>query len=175
MTSKSNDKDSLVTDLLTQDDKMGKIVDEVDRFFRSVHAEVEDWKFAMEDDGDGTRIFVRFQIHIGSTQSASATRHSRIAAKDAGGARSREEDPAAREGSLRATERSDIPPRAASPKVDVDVAVASDPDLAFFIEEWKHRRESRPHGEFHKAGAPMVEPTPRTPVHPRHRGAAERT
>jgi hypothetical protein len=125
MTPKSNDKDSLVTDILTPDDKMGRIVDEVDRFFRSVHAGMEDWKFAMEDDGDGTRIFVRFQIHSGSTQSASATRHSRIAAQDVGGARPREEDPAAREDSLRATEPSDAPPRVASPKVDVDVAVAS--------------------------------------------------
>src|SRR5579863_6911100 len=46
------------------DEKMHQIVDEVDRFFKAVHADIEDWKFSMEDYGDGPRIFVRFQIHV---------------------------------------------------------------------------------------------------------------
>ncbi len=48
--------------------KMVTIVDEVDRFFKSVHADIEDWKFSMEDYGDGTRIFVRFQVHINRSE-----------------------------------------------------------------------------------------------------------
>jgi hypothetical protein len=41
-----------------------KIVDEVDRFFGNMNAELEDWKVSMEEFQDGTRIFARFQILI---------------------------------------------------------------------------------------------------------------
>lgn len=41
-----------------------RIVDEVDRFFDSLNAEVEDWKLSMEEFSDGTRIFARVQILI---------------------------------------------------------------------------------------------------------------
>ena len=41
-----------------------RIVDEIDKFFENLNAEIEDWKFSMEEFKDGTRIFARFQILI---------------------------------------------------------------------------------------------------------------
>jgi hypothetical protein len=41
-----------------------RVVDELDRFLDKLNAEVEDWKFSMEEFQDGTRIFARFQIVI---------------------------------------------------------------------------------------------------------------
>lgn len=41
-----------------------KIVEEMDKFFENLNAEIEDWKFSMEEFRDGTRIFARFQILI---------------------------------------------------------------------------------------------------------------
>jgi len=41
-----------------------KIVDEIDKFFDSLNAEMEDWKVSMEEYPDGTRIFARFQILV---------------------------------------------------------------------------------------------------------------
>jgi hypothetical protein len=41
-----------------------KIVEEMDKFFDNLNAEIEDWKFSMEEFRDGTRIFARFQILI---------------------------------------------------------------------------------------------------------------
>lgn len=162
-----------MVELRMQDEKMGKIVDEVDRFFRSVHAEVEDWKFAMEDDGDGTRIFVRFQVHIGSTQSSARPKPPSIEVSGAGGARIPEEEFAVRKG----RPPSDAPPvpPLRSPSPEIDAAVSSDPDLAYFVDEWKHKRENRPHGEFHKAGAPLVEAPVSAAAHRRHRSDAART
>ncbi len=43
-------------------DNVEKIVDEMDRFFDSMNAELEDWKVTMEEFSDGTRIFARLQI-----------------------------------------------------------------------------------------------------------------
>ena len=40
------------------------LVDEMDRFFDSLNAEIEGWKFLMEEFEDGTRILARFQIRI---------------------------------------------------------------------------------------------------------------
>jgi len=40
------------------------IVNEIDMFLDSLNAEIEDWKFSMEEYKDGTRIFARFQILI---------------------------------------------------------------------------------------------------------------
>ena len=40
------------------------IVNEIDMFLDSLNAEIEDWKFSMEEFKDGTRIFARFQILI---------------------------------------------------------------------------------------------------------------
>jgi hypothetical protein len=39
-----------------------KIADEIDRFFDSINAELEDWKVSMEEYSDGTRIYARFQV-----------------------------------------------------------------------------------------------------------------
>jgi hypothetical protein len=39
-----------------------KIVDELDKFFESLNAEMEGWKVSMEEYPDGTRIFARFQM-----------------------------------------------------------------------------------------------------------------
>lgn len=41
-----------------------RIVDEIDKFFDNLNAELEDWKISMEEFGDGTRIFARFQILV---------------------------------------------------------------------------------------------------------------
>ncbi|OPY34268.1 MAG: hypothetical protein A4E32_00540 [Methanomassiliicoccales archaeon PtaU1.Bin124] len=41
-----------------------KIVDEIDHFFETINAEMEDWKVSMEEYKDGTRIYARFQILI---------------------------------------------------------------------------------------------------------------
>jgi hypothetical protein len=43
-------------------DNVEKIVDEMDKFFDSMNAELEDWKVTMEEFSDGTRIFARLQI-----------------------------------------------------------------------------------------------------------------
>jgi hypothetical protein len=40
------------------------MVDEIDKFFDTINAQMEDWKVSMEEYADGTRIFVRFQILI---------------------------------------------------------------------------------------------------------------
>ena len=39
-----------------------RIVDELDRFFESLNAEMEGWKISMEEYPDGTRVFARFQM-----------------------------------------------------------------------------------------------------------------
>jgi hypothetical protein len=39
-----------------------KIVDEIDKLFENLNAELEDWKISMEEHTDGTRIFARFQV-----------------------------------------------------------------------------------------------------------------
>jgi len=40
------------------------LVEEMDRFFDSLNAEIEGWKFVMEEFEDGTRILARFQIRL---------------------------------------------------------------------------------------------------------------
>jgi hypothetical protein len=40
------------------------LVDEMDRFFDSLNAEIEGWKFVMEEFEDGTRLLARFQIRL---------------------------------------------------------------------------------------------------------------
>jgi hypothetical protein len=40
------------------------LVEEMDRFFNSLNAELEGWKFLMEEFEDGTRILARFQIRL---------------------------------------------------------------------------------------------------------------
>jgi hypothetical protein len=45
-------------------ENVGKIVEELDKFFDNLNAEIEDWKFSMEEFRDGTRIFARFQVLV---------------------------------------------------------------------------------------------------------------
>src|SRR5579863_570218 len=71
------------------DEKMHNIVDEVDRFFKSVHAEIEDWKFSMEDYGDGTRIFVRFQLHINRSGASAHPKRTTLPSEDSNAAHDR--------------------------------------------------------------------------------------
>jgi len=40
-----------------------RIVEEIDKFFDSLNAEMENWKVSMEEYEDGTRFFARFQIY----------------------------------------------------------------------------------------------------------------
>ena len=40
------------------------LVEEMDQFFASFNAEIEGWKFVMEEFEDGTRILARFQIRL---------------------------------------------------------------------------------------------------------------
>lgn len=40
------------------------IVEEIDKFFDQINAELEDWKFSMEERPEGARIFARFQVLI---------------------------------------------------------------------------------------------------------------
>jgi hypothetical protein len=39
-----------------------RILDEVDKFFEDLNAELEDWKISMEEFPDGTRLFARVQV-----------------------------------------------------------------------------------------------------------------
>jgi hypothetical protein len=139
-------------------EEMYKIVDEVDRFFKSIHADIEDWKFSMEDYGDGTRLFVRFQIHF--DQSAVSARPK----------------PTSDQGSIRGglTNRADNRP-ALSGRSEPDLRESSavlpqpdgagesrraDLDLASFVDLWRRKREQSIQGEYHKPGAPFVDARP---------------
>jgi hypothetical protein len=144
------------TQVSGDEQKMNKIVDEVDRFFKSVHADIEDWKFSMEDYGDGTRIFVRFQIHINSSgnkappervtvkvPTLSPPHDTAIAVSIVPGGRTL---PDGRE----VTEDIHEPD-------GTGAARRADQDLASFVEVWRGKQENKMGGEFHKPGAPFME------------------
>jgi len=62
-----SDKEKIVSALRLihgKKENVEKIADTVDEFFENLHLEIEDWKFSMEEFSDGTRIFIRFQIHV---------------------------------------------------------------------------------------------------------------
>jgi hypothetical protein len=139
----------------SDEQKMSNIVDEMDRFFQSVHADIEDWKFSMEDYGDGTRIFVRFQIHINKTVGSTGLKN-RVA-----------RDPNQKPGLPRPLR---VPARVAAGKEDPvenleDLSLPdstgdrerAEKDLASFVELWRHKRDSDFGGEYHKEGAPYLE------------------
>lgn len=48
--------------------KVETIVNEIDLFFDSLGAEIEDWKFSMAEYRDGTRIFFRLQVLLKKDQ-----------------------------------------------------------------------------------------------------------
>jgi hypothetical protein len=56
---------SIIVDALGGSKKnVEHLVEEMDRFFESLNAEIEGWKFVMEEFEDGTRILARFQIKL---------------------------------------------------------------------------------------------------------------
>jgi hypothetical protein len=62
-----SDKEKIVSalHLITgKKENVEKIADTVDKFLENLRLEIEDWKFSMEEFSDGTRIFLRFQIHV---------------------------------------------------------------------------------------------------------------
>jgi hypothetical protein len=151
---------------------VGTIVQEVDRFLRSVRANIEDWKFSMEDSGDGTRIFVRFQILIEPSdgpdhRTTSGAREQgseeRVDARHAPPAEPARATSGAPDGGA---------PLDARRKGEVDDR--SDPDLALFVEEWRRKRDRRVGGEFHKPGAPLGDTPTETRTRRQRRRAASR-
>jgi len=170
-----------LAELAGGDDKMGKIVDEMDRFFKSVHADIEDWKFSMEDYGDGTRIFVRFQIHINGSGVPSRPAPSVAAPTGSVEVTSPAPSPVPPGGRTLPDGRAvteDLP-RAAGPAVTADPGQADgravtedllkpdptgaarrdDLDMASFVDVWRHQRDTNSNlgGEYHKEGAPFVD------------------
>jgi hypothetical protein len=136
------------------DEKIHSIVNEVEQFLKSVHADIEDWKFAMEDYGDGTRIFIRLQIHINKS----------LVPLDR--TRPDDEKPVVRLEPDHVDGQT--PPGTPGPPTDREVAEdlqESGPvarkrrveDLASFVDVWRNKRESNLDGEFHKEGAPYVD------------------
>jgi hypothetical protein len=148
-----------------EDEKMNKIVEEVDRFFKSVHADVEDWKFSMEDYGDGTRLFVRFQIHFDQSVVSRSSRSSKGSPPPAAEVPERLELRPTSDGKLESKERTD---RAVLEEEPSDTAAGhrAELDLASFVSQWRRKREHNIHGEFHKEGAPYVDAKPDRPVPP---------
>jgi hypothetical protein len=160
-----------VTELATGgEEKMNKIVDEVDRFFKNVHADVEDWKFSMEDYGDGTRIFVRFQIHFDKSGVSPS--------------RERPKDPRPIPGQTPA-----LPTALPNPggrtlpdgrEVTEDLhapdgtgaARRADQDLASFVQQWRGKQDSNLGGEYHKEGAPYLDAQSEWKGHKRSSGEA---
>jgi hypothetical protein len=145
-----------VTQLVAGDEaKMTNIMDEVDRFFKSVHADIEDWKFSMEDFGDGTRIFVRFQIHFdksdGSTTAASSPGKKGSHRIESGGV-----DGSPTRGGKALPAGGDIT-TAPHPSEGTAAATTAEQDLASFVDDWRRKRDSGPGGEYHKEGAPYVD------------------
>jgi hypothetical protein len=136
------------------DEKVHSIVNEVEQFLKNVNADIEDWKFAMEDYGDGTRIFIRLQIHINKS----------LVPLDR--TRPGDDKPIAGEENDRVDGHT--PLGAPAPPTEREVAEdlqESDSvarkrrveDLASFVDVWRSKRDSNLDGEFHKEGAPYVD------------------
>ncbi len=137
------------------EEKMNQIVNEVDRFFKSVHADIEDWKFSMEDYGDGTRIFVRFQIHINKATAPTEPARSKPMALPLEEATDR--------AVIRSIQAGPSPPvepvvTANLPETDgTGAAKRADLDLASFVELWRRKRDSSLGSAYHKEGAPYLD------------------
>jgi hypothetical protein len=141
-----------------EDEKMGKIVEEVDRFFKSVHADIEDWKFSMEEYGDGTRIFVRFQIHINKGNAPAGAKGPSPMAL----APERRDAPSS--ATPVAGKRSEPEGRTVAEAVrepgGTGLATRAELDLASFVEVWRSRKDTSKGAEFHKEGAPFLDSEP---------------
>ncbi|MHB8351213.1 MAG: hypothetical protein ACYDFT_00720 [Thermoplasmata archaeon] len=138
---------------------MTRIADEVERFFRSVHAEIEDWKFSMEDLGDGTRIFVRFQVHFNRSEivpnPSEAPTHLTIRAKVA---QSGEVQTIRGAASMEVATESTVVEEAQ--ESGAGARLRADLDMSSFIDSWRSKRASNQGGEFHKPGAPNLDARP---------------
>jgi hypothetical protein len=137
------------------DDKMNQIVAEVDRFFKTVHAEIEDWKFSMEDYGDGTRIFVRFQLHLNNSGAPPDRVETSLMAS------SLTETPVsgtvAPEPSAAVSVDGPVV-SATAPRTEPSGTVArADRDIAHFVEHWRRTRDNNSSREFHREGAPYLD------------------
>jgi hypothetical protein len=139
----------------TGTEKINTIVDEVDRFFQAFHADIEDWKFSMEDYGDGTRIFVRFQIHLNNSGAPGASHPTPTTPQGSAAPMVRDPAPSA----LTEVAR-DPPPGAGRDQLEPEghgTASRADLDLASFVEHWRATRANDSRGEFHKDGAPYMD------------------
>jgi hypothetical protein len=143
-----------------EDEKLQRIVEEVDLFFKSVHADIEDWKFSIEDHGDGTRIFVRFQIHINSNGVSPAVGTASVVPSTSDEVK--EAANAAPGPGSRAYPRALEAAGGAIEKEGSAAESRADLDLASFVELWKRKRATSPVLEFHKEGAPHLEAGPRS-------------
>ncbi|MGD0249681.1 MAG: hypothetical protein ABSB97_02160 [Thermoplasmata archaeon] len=153
---KSKKHASSVTDLASrEDEKMHKIVDEVDRFFKSVHADIEDWKFSMEDYGDGTRIFVRFQIHINRSGVSTNPEGSKAREPSAGEVNDRRAA-LSEPGGRTLPDGREVTEDIHEPD-GTGAARRADLDLASFVKQWRGKKESSLGGEYHKEGAPYLD------------------
>jgi hypothetical protein len=148
---------SSITELAgAEDEKMHKIVDEVDRFFKSVHADIEDWKFSMEDYGDGTRIFVRFQIHINNPGVAPDASRSKVRALSPGETKARAVVDPPVPGGRTLPDGREVTEDVHKPD-GTGAARQADLDLASFVEVWRAKQDSTQGVEYHKEGAPYVD------------------
>jgi hypothetical protein len=171
MAARPTGKDAPASDILVvPDERMAKVVDEVDRFFQSVHLNIEDWKFSMEDGGDGTRIFVRFQIRLDAPGAAASSRKSRAKAHSSADTGDREPTPTPLE--VSPSDVGTVESKESDARKVIDAVIQSDPDLPPLLRELDRKRERHPHVEFHKAGAPFVEAPPEETESQQARGDA---
>jgi hypothetical protein len=152
-----------------EDEKLHKIVDEVDRFFKSVHADIEDWKFSMEDYGDGTRIFVRFQIHINNSGALASTGRAKDAATDPSPVKVPVGAVVGAPGGRTLPDGRAVTEDIHEPE-GVAAARRADLDLASFVEVWRGKQDSNTGGEYHKPGAPYLDAQSEWKGHPRTSG-----
>lgn len=62
-----NNKEKMASALAlisTKTKNSGSLTEAFGKLFENLNIGIEDWKLSMEESRDGTRIFVRFQIHV---------------------------------------------------------------------------------------------------------------
>jgi hypothetical protein len=138
------------------DAKVNNILGEMDRFFKSVHADIEDWKFSMEDYGDGTRVFVRFQLHFNRAGAPRPPAGAKAAGPEHREAHDRELALSTKGGRTlpdgRAVTEDLHEPDASG------AARRADLDVASFVEVWRGKKDSSSGGgAYHKEGAPYLD------------------
>jgi len=43
-------------------EKVGVVIDAIEKFFENLRLDIEDWKISLEEFEEGTRVFVRLQV-----------------------------------------------------------------------------------------------------------------